>query len=128
MLCFLTAELSAIGAITAMLSDVPGSWAVIGVAVATLVYTAWGGLRASLETDRWQAWLLLALLTVVVGVALPALPSGDAAWTWPRVPLGDALSVALPLVIAVTAANLFHQGYWQRVWSAQSDAALRQGA
>lgn len=128
MLCFLTAELSAIGAITVMLSDVPGSWAVIGVAVATLVYTAWGGLRASLETDRWQAWLLMALLTVVVGVALPALPSGDAAWTWPRVPLGDALSVALTLVIAVTAANLFHQGYWQRVWSAQSDAALRQGA
>ncbi len=128
MLCFLTAELTAIGAITAMLSGLPGSVAVVGVALATLLYTAWGGLRASLMTDRWQAWLLLALLLIVLVVALPALPAGTFDAALPSAPLGDALSVALTLVIAVTAANLFHQGYWQRVWSARSDRALGQGA
>jgi solute:Na+ symporter, SSS family len=131
MLCFLTAELTAIGAITGMLSGLPGSWVVVGVAVATLVYTAWGGLRASLVTDRWQAWLLLALLLVVTVVTLNELPANSLATALPKMPsapLGVSLSVAATLVIAVTAANLFHQGYWQRVWSASSDAALGRGA
>jgi Na+/proline symporter len=63
-LCFLTAELTAVGAITQMLSGVPAWVAVMGVTVATLIYTTWGGLRASLLTDRWQAWLLLAQAAV----------------------------------------------------------------
>jgi solute:Na+ symporter, SSS family len=132
MLCFLTAELTAIGAITGMLSGIPGSWAVVGVAVTTLAYTAWGGLQASLATDRWQAWLLLALLAVVTGVALQHLPTD----TWQRAlapaeeraPWTVSLSVALTLVIAVTAANLFHQGYWQRIWAAKTNEALGRGA
>jgi len=128
MLCFLTAELTAIGAITGMLSGLPGSVMVIGVAVATLLYTAWGGLRASLTTDRWQAWLLLLLLVLVAAFALGDLPEGTVTGEWPSAPIGSALSVALTLIIAVTAANLFHQGYWQRVWAAQDDRALGRGA
>ena len=128
MLCFITAELTAIGAITAMLSDIPGSWTVIGVAVATLIYTAWGGLRASLATDRWQAWLLVGLLLIVGLFAIRGLPANAFESALPSAPLGVSLSVALTLVIAVTAANLFHQGYWQRVWSAESDQALSRGA
>jgi Na+/proline symporter len=129
MLCFLIAELTAIGAITAMLSDVNPALVIIGVAIATLVYTAGGGLRASLMTDRWQAWLLLALLVVVGAVALQRLPEMDSSpVALPGIPVGSALSVALTLIIAVTAANLFHQGYWQRVWSARDGAALGRGA
>lgn len=128
MLCFITAELTAIGAITAMLSDIPGSWTVIAVAVTTLIYTAWGGLQASLATDRWQAWLLLALLLIVGGYAVQALPSGTFEQSLPSAPLDVSLSVALTLIIAVTAANLFHQGYWQRVWAAESNQALHHGA
>ena len=131
MLFFLTAELTAIGAITEMLSDVPGESVVIGLAITTLIYTAWGGLRASLATDRWQAWLLLALLLIVATVAIPALPDlpeGRFEQNLPAVPLGVSLSVALTLVIAVTTANLMHQGYWQRVWAAESNQALQRGA
>lgn len=129
MLCFLVAELTAIGAITAMLSDVNPALVIVGVAVATLIYTAGGGLRASLMTDRWQAWLLLALLVVVGAVALQRLPEMDSsAVSLPGIPLGSALGVALTLIIAVTAANLFHQGYWQRVWSARDGLALGRGA
>lgn len=128
MACFLAAELTAIGAITGLLSDVPPALVIIGVALTTLIYTAVGGLRASLATDRWQAWLLLALLVAVGSVALWRLPAMPSEATLPSVPVTNALSVALTLVIAVTAANLFHQGYWQRVWAAQDDQSLGRGA
>lgn len=128
MACFLVAELTAIGAIAALLSEVPPALVVVGVAVATLVYTVLGGLRASLATDRWQAWLLLALLALVGGVAVWRLPPLPAEAVMPSVPMGSALSVALTLVIAVTAANLFHQGYWQRIWAAENDRTLGRGA
>ena len=128
MSCFLIAELTAIGAITGMLSDVNPALVIVGVAMATLVYTVWGGLRASLVTDRWQAWMLLGLLLVVGYVALQRLPHIDTSTPLPGIPTGAALSVALTLVIAVTAANLFHQGYWQRVWAAEDSSALGKGA
>lgn len=128
MACFLAAELTAIGAIAALLSEVPPSMVVIGVATVTLTYTVVGGLRASLATDRWQAWLLLALLLLVGGVAAWRLPPMPAEAAMPAIPAASALAVALTLVIAVTAANLFHQGYWQRIWAAESDRALGRGA
>lgn len=127
MLCFLTAELTAIGAITSLLSDLNGNLVVLGVAITTLIYTAWGGLRASIVTDQWQAFLLIALLAIVGFVGLQQLPDVTTA-RLPDVPTTSALSVALTLVIAVTAANLFHQGYWQRLWSARDTATLSRGA
>ncbi|MAL99306.1 sodium:solute symporter [Hydrocarboniclastica marina] len=128
MLCFLAAELTAIGAITTLLSELDGRWVVIAVALTTLTYTAWGGLRASLVTDRWQAPLLLALLGVVAFVALQYPSDSPAEHAMPQLPLASGLGVALTLIIAVTAANLFHQGYWQRLWAAQSAKKLGQGA
>lgn len=128
MLCFITAELTAIGAITAMLSELPASGVIVAVAATTLIYTTWGGLRASLNTDRWQAWLLLGLLAIVMAVLLGHLPESGPVQPWPTAPLEVSLSVALTLVIAVTAANIFHQGYWQRLWSARTDEELRRGA
>ncbi|MDM7456216.1 MAG: sodium:solute symporter [Tepidimonas sp.] len=129
MLCFLTAELTAIGAIVPLLTGQDGRWAVLAVAAVTLIYTAWGGLRASLATDRWQAWLLLALLAWVGAVVAHAPAPTAAAPSAPAAaPLPVGLSVALTLVIAVTAANLFHQGYWQRIWAAHSERALHRGA
>ena len=130
MLCFLAAELTAIGAITSLLSGVDGQYVIVAVAVATLLYTAIGGLRASLITDRWQAWLLIALIGVVGYGALGLAPASaePMAGRFPSPGLGTGLSVAATLIIAVTAANLFHQGYWQRVWAARDDRSLRRGA
>ncbi len=128
MLCFLAAELTAIGAIAVMLSGIPGAVAVVGVAAATLVYTTLGGLRASLVTDRWQAWLLIALLVLVGVVAVTLHPAVTFRAPLPEVPAARALNAALALVIAVTAANLFHQGYWQRIWAARDTGTLRRGA
>jgi len=128
MSCFLAAELTAIGAITGLLSNLNGQIVIIGVAVTTLVYTTWGGLRASLATDRWQALLLMALLATVLFVDWKHLPSVAESAEMPGIPFWSAVSVALTLVLAVTAANLFHQGYWQRVWAARDSASLWKGA
>lgn len=127
MLCFVTAELTAIGAITSLLSGVNGDLVILGVAVTTLLYTAWGGLRASIVTDQWQSFLLIGLLAIVGFVAIDQVPDISAS-ALPDVPASSALGVALTLVIAVTAANLFHQGYWQRLWSARDTGALSRGA
>lgn len=127
MLCFLTAELTAIGAITSLLSGINGNLVVLGVALTTLIYTAWGGLRASIVTDQWQAFLLIGLLAIVGFVGFGQLPELSTA-RLPEVPATSALSVALTLIIAVTAANLFHQGYWQRLWSARDTGSLSRGA
>ncbi len=125
MLSFVTAELTAAGSVTGLLSGMPSWVAVALVAAATLVYTTWGGLRASLRTDRWQAVLLVILLLGAAFAATAALPEASAG---SAPPAAGGWGAGLTLVIAVTAANLFHQGYWQRVWSAASDTALARGA
>lgn len=127
MLTFLTAELTAVGAVTGILTALNGDVAVVLVAVVTLAYTTAGGLRASLRTDTWQGWLILGLLAAGTAAAIAGL--GEATWTGSELLAVDRVGVeaAVTLLIAVTAANLFHQGYWQRVWAARDDAALRRG-
>lgn len=129
MLCFLAAELTALGSVVSLLTGGDGRWAVVAVALATLTYTARGGLRASLATDRWQAWGIAALL-LLVGAGLSMAPAQTTAppSAPASAPLPVGLSVGATLLIAVTAANLFHQGYWQRVWAAQDVRALHRGA
>lgn len=131
MLFFLMAELTAIGAVAALLTDLAPAVVIIAVAVATLTYTTLGGLRASVRTDRFQAWMILALVAfaaiLVAGGGLIESPDRAVLAAPVGAPAGVGIQVALTLLIAVTAANMFHQGYWQRVWAARDDAALRRG-
>jgi solute:Na+ symporter, SSS family len=131
MLVFVTAELTAVGAVMGILTGADGRIAVVAVAVVTLGYTAYGGLRASLRTDRWQGLLLGALLAIGTVAVLTGIGGGS--------PVGGldpqllridrvGIEVAITLVLAVTAANLFHQGYWQRVWAARDAATLSRGS
>ena len=127
---FVAAELVAIGGLVELLGGVPRQVTVSAVVVATLAYTAYAGLRASLRTDQWQSWLVIVLLTAattaaVIGVEAPG-PSVRASGLLTVDRTG--LESAATLILAVTAANLFHHGYWQRVWAARDDRALRQGA
>lgn len=129
MLTFLTAELTAVGALADSLTGIDGDVVIVLLAAVTLAYTTVGGLRASLRTDAWQAWLIVGLLIIGAVAGIRSLPDVSAAWRNSGLLGIDAsgLKVALTLLIAVTAANLFHQGYWQRTWSAQDDRALRRG-
>ena len=127
MLFFVMAELTAIGAVVAILTGASGALTIIAVTVATLIYTTLGGLRASMVTDRFQAWLILALLAAATFGIVTTSPPSAAPAGGVGVPFPVGLEVALTLIIAVTAANMFHQGYWQRVWAAADDGALRRG-
>ncbi len=127
---FVAAELVAVGGLAEILGGVPPTVTVLAVVGATLAYTAYGGLRASLRTDRWQGWLVIALLAVAGTSALTTVtdPVGAMRGSGLLGPDRAGLESAATLIIAVTAANLFHQGYWQRVWAAADDRALRRGA
>lgn len=129
MFVFLTAELTAIGGALELLSGVDPLVPIVAVAAVTAAYTAYGGLPASIVTDRLQAWLMLGLVAAVA-VAVwtkvddPAARAEAAGLTRLDRP---GLEVFVVLVIAITAANLFHQGFWQRVWASRDDTQLRRG-
>jgi solute:Na+ symporter, SSS family len=127
---FVAAELVAVGGLVELVGGVPRELTVLAVVTATLVYTTYGGLRASLRTDRWQSWLVVVLLGVAATAALTTVDAPVRAVRDGGL-LGvdrGGVSTALTLIIALTAANLLHHGYWQRVWSARDDTALRRGA
>lgn len=126
MAMFVTAELTAIGSAFAALTKGNPDVVIVAVALATAAYTAYGGLPASLRTDRWQAIMILGLISVA-GVAIVG-EVGDIGENLGRGSgqIGRAgLETAATLIIAVTAANLFHQGYWQRLWAATDDTTVR---
>lgn len=127
---FLTAELVAIAGIGSILAGIPTAVTVLVTAIVTFGYTAVGGLRASLATDRWQSLLVLALLIVAVAAIVVVIEAPGRAWSGSGLVGVDRAGIesAVTLVIAVTAANLLHQGYWQRVWAARGATALRRGA
>lgn len=130
MFIFLTAELTAIGGVLALLGGVDPLITVVAVAAATAAYTAYGGLPASLATDRWQGWLILGLVAfaaVAIGVEVSDPVEGLRAGGAGAVSRLGAETFGV-LVIAIVAANLFHQGFWQRVWSARDDRTLVRGA
>lgn len=130
MFLFLTVEFASIGLILQLLTGADPLIPIVAVAAATTAYTAYGGLPASLATDRWQALLILGLVAAAAAAVLVEVPGPGAALSaggfgavtrigW------EAFGV---LVVAVIAANLFHQGFWQRVWSAGPDKSLVRGA
>lgn len=127
---FLAAELVAVAGLAEILGGVPRPATVGAVVAATLLYTTYGGLRASLRTDRWQSWLVMLLMVIAAAAVLTTIPQPvDTVRRSGLLGITDAgVTSAATLIIAVTAANLFHHGYWQRVWAASDDRALRRGA
>ncbi|MGH8874102.1 MAG: sodium:solute symporter family transporter, partial [Acidimicrobiia bacterium] len=126
MFIFVTAELTAIGGVFSLIAGVDPLVPIVMVAAVTAAYTAYGGLPASLETDRWQGWMVLSLVVLVaaaIALDVPdSLERAQAAGLTQLTRVGaEALVV---LVIAIVAANFFHEGYWQRVWSARTEATL----
>lgn len=135
MFIFLTAELTAVGGVVGLLSGAPPRsllWLapIALVAGVTTAYTAYGGLPASLRTDRFQAWIILAIVPLAgIGIArgVPD-PAGALGRSGLMAATAEGWSAFAVLGIAVAAANLFHQGYWQRSWAAADRGTLIRGA
>jgi Na+/proline symporter len=141
MFTFLFAEFTAIGKGMEILAGLEPLIPMVAVAIVTAAYTAYGGLPASLATDRIQAlivlFLVVALLLFLFGGDIGGLLADAKAFTpediqgeWYHGSMSDlsTFESGLALVIAITAAEMFSQGNWQRAWASESDEALKHGA
>jgi len=135
MLVFLAAEMGAIARAVRAITDTPLMFTLILVGGSTLAYTVYGGLRASIFTDNIQFLFIFPLIIVVLAVTLAELGGWGDAFDTVRAADPNLLSLTyqpgvelgISLIIAILAANLFHQGFWQRVYAAKSDADVRNG-
>ncbi len=135
MFTFLAAEMGAIARAVGQVADAPLLLTLALVGVATLAYTVYGGLRASIFTDNIQFAVIVPLLIAVFIAALAHFGGWTAAFETVREENAALLDVTqlhgiefgLTLVIAILAANLFHQGLWQRVYAARTDDDIRRG-
>lgn len=135
MFIYLAAEITAIAKLVALLAPVP-LWVTAAIVMgATLIYTAYGGLRASIFTDKVQMIVILPFLLLLLALGWQA--AGGAAPTLaglqekaPQLldladPVG--LKAGLTFFVAVLLTGLFHQGYWQRVYAARDARTMRTG-
>jgi len=139
MFTFLFAEFTAIGKVMEHLSGMDPLHPMIMVGAVTAAYTAYGGLPASLATDKTQASVIAVLVTMIVLVLVGGdigqmLEDARAYNTDDDWSLLGSMSYmgswesGLALVVAVTAAEMFSQGNWQRVYASDNDESLRRGA
>ena len=135
MFTFLSAEMGAIARAVRLVTDAPLLLTLVLVGSATLAYTVYGGLRASIFTDNLQFLVMVPLLVLLLAVAVSRLGGWSDAFDPVRETAPALLSLShrpgiefgITLIIAILAANLFHQGFWQRVYAARTDRDLRLG-
>ena len=126
---FITAEMTAITTAVNILTGSPAWATAFAVGVVVVAYTAYGGLRASIYTDRIQFWVLMPVLLLLVVVA--AVLVGDTG-AWSAASEAGLLSTSssgsyyfgVVLIIGIVASNAFHPGMWQRVYTVESQRAL----
>jgi len=133
MTVFLTAELTGIALVVNLFTDIPLWITVAVIAIGTFAYTAHGGMRASVFTDRIQFMLIAPLLVVILYMALRGLGGWNVSFarayehapdlmSWHFVP---GIRFGITLMIAVLAANMFHQGIWQRIYTCRDEQTAR---
>lgn len=121
----LVSELTAFGVIMDLF-NVPALPAQITVCLCTTIYTVVSGMQASILTDTLQGAvmiLLIILATISFGLNIhldPLIIQNSPLLT----PTSAGIESLYTLIVAVFAANIFHQGYWQRVYVARSDQHL----
>jgi Na+/proline symporter len=138
MFTFMFAEYIAIGRAVEFLSGIDFLIPIILVAIVTTFYTVMGGLPVSIKTDRIQSFFIIWLVVCVVlfiinegfGNTLDDAKAYNPEDTWSIGSISDysTFEAGLALVLAITAAEMFSQGNWQRIWASENNEALRKGA
>ena len=135
MFVFLAAELTGISKAFNLLADTNLGLTALIVGLMTVAYTAYGGIRASIFTDGIQFALILPLLLIAFIAAVVAVDGLGEAFDPVQKNSPQLLSFTyrpgiefgVTLIIAILAANMFHQGFWQRVYTCRDEAALKRG-
>ena len=133
MFIFLCAEVTAVAVLINYISGTELWVTALIVLLATLTYTLYGGLRASIFTDNIQMIVIGILLLISISYILSY--TGNAfSFEYIKQKNPQLLSssyipsytAGLTFFIAVAATNLFHQGNWQRVYAAKNYKTLKQ--
>ena len=129
---FLCAEVTAVATLINYISGTELWITALIILIATLTYTLYGGLRASIFTDIIQMIVILILLIISV-FYLISFTGDQFSFSFVKEKSPHLLSsnyipnytAGLTFFIAVAATNLFHQGNWQRVYAAKNDDVLK---
>ncbi|MDC3024155.1 sodium:solute symporter [Alphaproteobacteria bacterium] len=131
MIIFLIAEVTAVAILMKYLSGTELWITAMIIISSSLIYTLYGGLRASIFTDNIQFLILLILLLISFSFLINN-NSSIFSFNYVASQKPKLLSLnyytnftaGLTFFIAVSATNLFHQGNWQRVYSAKNNKVL----
>ena len=132
MFVFLCAEVTAVSILINYISGT-SLWITASIIlIATLTYTLYGGLRASIFTDIVQSVIILVLFLISV-IYLTSFSGNQFSFEFVAQKNSHLLSgsylpnytAGLTFFIAVAATNLFHQGNWQRVYAAKNNEILK---
>ncbi len=132
MFIFLCAEVTAVAVLINYISGTELWITALIVILATLSYTLYGGLRASIFTDNIQMILIVILLFVSLSYII-SFSGNEFSFAFIEKKNPHLLSssyitnytAGLTFFIAVAATNLFHQGNWQRVYAAKNYQTLK---
>ncbi len=132
MFIFLCAEVTAVAILINFISGTELWITALVVLIATLSYTLYGGLRASIFTDNIQMIVIVILLLISFTYVFSSIGNefsltfvkekNPHLLSWSYVP---SYTAGLTFFIAVAATNLFHQGNWQRVYAAKNYKTLK---
>ena len=133
MFIFLCAEVTAISILINYISGTSLWITSLLVIVATLTYTLYGGLRASILTDNFQFFIVLIFLFICL-IYIFSLNDNEISLELIKNNSSHLISskylpnytAGLTFFVAVAATNLFHQGNWQRVFAAKNEKILKQ--
>ncbi len=128
---FLIAEVTAIAFLLNFISQVP-LWITAGITlVICLLYILKGGFKLSILTDKYQFIFIFSMVLISISLILGNLEFSSLDIIKKNSPnlvnrhyLPNYTS-GLTFFIAVAATNLFHQGNWQRVFSAKNNYVLK---
>ena len=132
MFIFLCAEVTAVAILINYISGTELWITALIVLIATLTYTLYGGLRASIFTDNIQMIVIGVLLVISVSYII-TFAGSEFSFSYvkeknPQLLSGSYIpsyTAGLTFFIAVAATNLFHQGNWQRVYAAKNQQTLQ---
>ena len=129
---FLIAEFASISFVFESISSVRGILISLLIAITTLAYLFRHGFKASYFTDRLQSYGIILLLAIVLTIWLSQNSLSQLVTYANAGGLSSfetfSFKSALAVIIAVTAAEVFSMGYWQRTFSAENSKAIKQAS
>ena len=132
MSAFLIAEFASIIFLFPSISETSGIAVAVLIGLFTFAYIRKSGFKASYITDRFQGVAIIVLLFILFGVWFSENSYADIV-NYSK--LGGinsfetfSLRSALAVVLAVTAAEIFSQGYWQRTFSAKNSETVKKAS